>query len=321
MVLLKSKVPSEVWTGSANLSLGGFSGQTNVGHWVRNTQVARSFKAYWDVLSEDPGSAKGDSQVEARRKKKKLRLAVAKLGTPPTSLKGIAKGIMPIFSPRTSLDVLKLYMRIADSAQTAACMTLAFGISDELKALLVDNSDESHIVFLLLEKEEAPTRNRTKPFVTINARNNVYKAWGAFLADPLYQWVRETNARHLQLNHHVSYIHSKFLLIDPLGSDPIVITGSANFSKASTVDNDENMLVIRGNRRVADIYFTEFNRLFNHYYFRAVQEQQRGRPVSVSNASLFLDETGTEWQKKYAPGKLRAKRVNLYAAMAGFTKA
>ena len=73
----------------------------------------------------------------------------------------------------------------------------------------------------------------------------------------------------------MSYIHSKFLLMDPLGSDPIVVTGSANFSDASTNDNDENMLVIRGNRRVADIYFTEFNRLFNHYYFRAVQERTR----------------------------------------------
>jgi hypothetical protein len=66
---------------------------------------------------------------------------------------------------------------------------------------------------------------------------------------------------------------------------------------------------------VADIYFTEFNRLFNHYYFRAVQESLSGQPVS--DANLFLDETGKEWQKKYAPGKLRAKRVALYASMKG----
>ena len=73
----------------------------------------------------------------------------------------------------------------------------------------------------------------------------------------------------------MSYIHSKFLLMDPLGDDPIVVTGSANFSDASTNDNDENMLIIRGDQRVADIYFTEFNRLFNHYYFRSVQEETR----------------------------------------------
>ena len=73
----------------------------------------------------------------------------------------------------------------------------------------------------------------------------------------------------------MSYIHSKFLLMDPLATDPIVVTGSANFSDASTNDNDENMIAIRGDQRVADIYFTEFNRLFNHYYFRSVQEAGR----------------------------------------------
>jgi phosphatidylserine/phosphatidylglycerophosphate/cardiolipin synthase-like enzyme len=199
-------------------------------------------------------------------------------------------------------------------------MTLAFGISAELKQALLDNTSQSHIVFLLLEKKDTPNNRSSKPFVAINAANNVYQAWGSFLKDPIYQWVRETNARELDFNQHISYIHSKFLLMDPLGADPIVITGSANFSEASTTANDENMMVIRGNTRVADIYFTEFNRLFNHYYFRAVQEdlhrpQPKEPPRTLPDASLFLDETGEEWLKKYLPGKLRAKRVALFTNM------
>ena len=39
MVLLKGNAPSEVWTGSTNISEGGFTGQTNVGHWIRNAKV------------------------------------------------------------------------------------------------------------------------------------------------------------------------------------------------------------------------------------------------------------------------------------------
>ena len=320
MVLVRGNVPSEVWTGSTNLSLGGFSGQTNVGHWIRNQAVARDFKAYWEILADDPGSAKTDPPAVARKKKAELRAKVVALGSAPGSIDQIPKGVTPIFSPRKNLEALDLYMKIADSGTSASCMTLAFGVSEELKKRLLDNTSQSHIVFLLLEKKDAPGKKSKKPFVVINSRNNVYKAWGAFLRDPVYQWVRETNALQLQLNRHVAYIHSKFLLMDPLGSDPIVVTGSANFSKASTTDNDENMLVIRGNRRVADIYFTEFNRLFNHYYFRAVHEDLRRRRAATSDASLFLDETGKEWQKKYAPGKLRAKRLNLYATMRGFTK-
>jgi phosphatidylserine/phosphatidylglycerophosphate/cardiolipin synthase-like enzyme len=320
MVLMKGKAAAEVWTGSTNISLGGFTGQTNVGHWVRNRAVARAFKAYWDVLAANPGSLKGDPRADAIKKKKAYRTQVETLGAVPADVASIAKGITPIFSPRIGLGALNLYVKMADSAERAACMTLAFGISSELKQALMDNTSQSHIVFLLLEKKDTPNNRSSKPFVAINAANNVYQAWGSFLRDPVYQWVRETNARELQFNEHISYIHSKFLLMDPLGADPIVITGSANFSEASTTDNDENMIVIRGNTRVADIYFTEFNRLFNHYYFRAVQEdlhrpQPKEPPRALPDASLFLDETGEEWLKKYLPGKLRAKRVALFTNM------
>jgi len=320
MVLLKgkAKAPSEVWTGSTNLSLGGFSGQTNVGHWVRSTTVARSYLTYWKVVATNGGSRKGDR--DAGKKKSAYRRKVEGIAKVPTKVAAIPKGVTTIFSPRTGTKVLDLYVTLADEAETAACVTLAFGINASFKAALENNTSESCVVFLLLEKKDTPSTRSKTPFVVINAKNNVYKAWGAFLRDPVYQWVRETNARQLELNQHVSYIHSKILLRDPLGADPIVVSGSANFSAASTTNNDENMLLIRGNRRVADIYFTEFNRLFNHYYFRAVQENPRARTTTTTTATLFLDETGERWVSKYAPGKLRAKRIAIYSAMRGFTR-
>jgi phosphatidylserine/phosphatidylglycerophosphate/cardiolipin synthase-like enzyme len=112
---------------------------------------------------------------------------------------------------------------------------------------------------------------------------------------------------------HVIYVHSKFMLADPLSDDPVVVTGSANFSEASTTSNDENMILIRGNLRVADIYFTEFNRLFNHYYFRSILETVGDND---GGASLFLAEDDS-WLAKYAPGTLRSKRVEAYVNMAG----
>jgi phosphatidylserine/phosphatidylglycerophosphate/cardiolipin synthase-like enzyme len=71
-----------------------------------------------------------------------------------------------------------------------------------------------------------------------------------------------------RMNTFVDYIHTKFMLIDPLTDDPIVISGSANWSDESVKKNDENMVVIRGDKRVADIYLTDFMRLFNHYRLR-----------------------------------------------------
>lgn len=318
MVLLEGpqKKPTAVWTGSTNVSLGGITGQTNVGHWVRNCETALAFKTYWELLEENLGSTKDEDNSTRRTSKAALRKRVEHLGEVPDSFDTIPPGITPVFSPRTGLDVLNLYVDLVDTAKTFAGVTLAFGVNDLFKEQLGDNTGNSGLVFMLLEKKDKP-RGGTKPFVVINHTNNVYKAWGAYINDPVYQWARETNARALGLNRHVSYIHSKFLLRDPLSADPIVLTGSANFSAASTNGNDENMLLIRGNRRVADIYFTEFNRLFNHYYYRAVAEDRRDQPAADRIANLFLDETGG-WVGKYAPGSLRAKRVGVFTAMAGF---
>lgn len=321
MVLLKgaAQTPTDVWTGSTNISTGGVTGQTNVGHWVRNDKAtAAKFKAYWDLLATNPGSKKSDDKSTAAKKKKKYRTAVEALLKAPTTLAAIPKGTTAVFSPRSGSSVLDFYAELVDKANGLSCITLAFGVNETFKTQLKDNTPQEHITFLLLEKKDKANKKSKKPFVAINASNNVYKAWGSYIQSPVYQWARETNARFLQLNTHVSYIHSKFLLRDPLGPDPIVVTGSANFSDASTNSNDENMLIIRGNKRVADIYFTEFNRLFNHYYFRAVTEDLNEAGKTSSDAELFLDETGKEWLKKYAPGKLRTKRLKIYTTMTGF---
>ena len=74
-----------------------------------------------------------------------------------------------------------------------------------------------------------------------------------------------------------------------------VITGSANFSNASTEDNDENMLIIRGNKRVADIYLGEFMRLFNH--FKGRNEMNALDDADFDDAS-FLAENNS-WTKPY----------------------
>jgi hypothetical protein len=89
----------------------------------------------------------------------------------------------------------------------------------------------------------------------------------------------------------VFFVHSKVLLIDPLSDDPLVCTGSANFSKNSLTANDENMLLIRGDTRVADIYMTELDRIFRH--FRARDVINREATAGKKEDWLLLDTTDT----------------------------
>ncbi len=189
MVLLKGvqKRPTEVWTGSTNLSEGGIHGQTNVGHWVRNNEVASKFQEYWKLLSGDPGGAADDDAADVRRKNAELRSAVEAIREVPLTLATIPQGITPVFSPRSGLKVLDLYVDLVDSANSAASITLAFGVNKTFKEKLKDNTSQNHIIFLLLEKKDEPSARNRDTFITINARNNVYKAWGSFIQDPVDQ--------------------------------------------------------------------------------------------------------------------------------------
>lgn len=308
---------SAVFTGSVNLSENGIFGHTNVGHWVRGDKnVAEKYVKYWELLKADPGAEKRGDRSANTQANKEYKNDVAEL-TPNVTAADLPKGITCIFSPRPDKEMLTEYFQMVDDSSMSSAITLAFGVNAELKDLLKDNNASSPITFMVLEKEDKATKKNQKTFVNLTAANNVYEAFGSYIKDPLYNWVKETNAQQMNMHaDHVIYIHSKFMIQDPLGDTPVVATGSANFSAASTVSNDENMILVKGDTRVADIYFTEFNRLFNHYYFRSMaQKMDQGGNAKLSKV-LFLDTTDG-WQKNYAKGKLRRKRVDMYVKMTG----
>jgi phosphatidylserine/phosphatidylglycerophosphate/cardiolipin synthase-like enzyme len=84
-----------------------------------------------------------------------------------------------------------------------------------------------------------------------------------------------------------------------LSDDPLICTGSANFSENSLTSNDENMVLIRGATRLADIYMTEFDRLFRHFYFRDIaNEVAMKRKKGAKPEKVFLSEDD-RWTESY----------------------
>lgn len=261
IVLLKNGKPVEVWTGSTNYTAGGIFGQSNVGHVVRNAEVAQKYCEYWEMLATDP--KKADMQEWTVRRQKDLK------GPPPSN------SITVIFSPRPgpTPDMLQWYADRLDTAQNSVFFTAAFSVADEIFEKVKErkpvSSKEPYLRYLLLEGITGLMRPKY-PIMAKCPQNRV--AWGDTLKtraggeEKRKQFIETLTG----LNDHVNYLHTKYMLIDPLSDDPVVITGSANFSKASTVNNDENMLIIRGNKRVADIFLGEFMRLFNHFHERNV---------------------------------------------------
>ncbi len=244
LVLTRDGHARAVWTGSTNITDGAFYGQSNVAHLVRGPQVAGAFLAYWKELSSDP-------TTPALRTFDERSNPVLK-GEPER------RSTHPIFSPHRGEGALRWLAARMQAARRSLFFTAPFGVSATLETFLL--APHEFAAYVLLDKGD-------NHMDLLRAAGNELTA-GAYLGKGAWhQFLREALVDHL--NNHVRFVHTKYALIDPLGSDPVVITGSANFSAASVAENDENMLVIRGNQRVADIYLTEFMRLFTHMYFRS----------------------------------------------------
>jgi phosphatidylserine/phosphatidylglycerophosphate/cardiolipin synthase-like enzyme len=292
IILLKDGEPVQVWTGSTNMTTGGIFGHSNVGHLVRDREVAAKYLEYWERLCTDPA-------MNRRKELDEIRPWNERHSAVPKSLPR-PHSITTLFSPRRSLQALEWYTERMDKAETAVFLTAAFGVNDRFRKVLSKPKD--YLRYVLLESED---RHMDE---VLGDGNNRVAVGNILLENQFERWLHE---QLTGMNKHVKYIHTKYLLLDPLGDDPIVITGSANFSDASTRRNDENMLVIRGDARVADIYLGEFMRLFNHFYFRYISTG-RGRSAKSRDASNL--RPNDRWLEPYYDESTQKYKERLYFA-------
>jgi hypothetical protein len=189
--------------------------------------------------------------------------------TPVPQVASEADKTTVLFSPRSSLRALEWYAERMDGAETSLFLTAAFGINELIERVLEEDKDYLRYVLLESRDEDMEALSRDP--------DNRFAVGATYGDTPLGGMLAE---RLTGLNRHVLYIHTKFALVDPLTEDPLIITGSANFSDASIKNNDENMLVIRGDARVADVYLSEFMRMFNHFFARNLVSLQRDPSIS-----------------------------------------
>jgi phosphatidylserine/phosphatidylglycerophosphate/cardiolipin synthase-like enzyme len=310
IVKLVNGEPQQVWTGSTNFTDSGFYGQTNVGHIVANAATAKTYFDYWTELKQDPVHSEA------------LKNAIGLTPNPPNA---IAKSsVAAFFSPRIADNMLDWYgLRITDTA-TLAMMTIPFNVANPILAALGKTGDAMRLVIL----EDIPT----KEVSDAEKRNHGKLAFsnGAILGKSFIKYKRGIGGAKVapipntDLDHwfvdeeldrptnagHVFFVHAKILLIDPLSEDPLVCSGSANFSTNSLTNNDENMLLIRGDTRVADIYMTELDRIFRHFRARDIINNEAA--AGDKRDWLLLDSTDDWIGTNFKDGTYKNNRRLLF---------
>lgn len=89
---------------------------------------------------------------------------------------------------------------------------------------------------------------------------NVASVAGIFAAFAAWE------AEIYKIGHAV--IHDKILVIDPFTDDSVVVTGSHNLGFKASYSNDENMVIIRKDRAVAEAYAAHVLDVYEHYRWR-----------------------------------------------------
>ena len=86
-------------------------------------------------------------------------------------------------------------------------------------------------------------------------------------------------------------------MIDPFGEHPCVLTGSHNMGPRASGKNDENLLIVRDDPRLAQAYAVNVMGIYSQYRWRSYRMQQGGEAAPWTG----LQDNDT-WQDRYFVG-------------------
>lgn len=311
LVKFRNGNPSSLLTGSANFTTGGLSTQANLLHTFRSPQLAELYLARKRFLQHDPTMPN-----------------TAKKGEWSGSINIGSARIRVFFSPepsksRSSID------QIIDSIHKSkkSIIFCLYSTTDKpLRDAIFEEADKGKMMFGLVNTINEPKKVadeedvEVKPRADTVARVEIYHrsrkdkdVYSHSLfpkkSSPKGFWWERSTLPGMGKKFPV-YIHHKFIVIDAETRNPIIYTGSANMSNNSLHKNDENILEIRKSHRLAEVYLSEFLRLYEHYRARSIWNQwQEGKRKDYK---LMGDSSWAKDYYKVGTPKYKS-RINLSA--------
>jgi len=255
--------PIVAWTGSTNWAPTGLCTQVNNGLLIQDPQIAKIYLDQWHRL-RNAGSAFPKQLVDANSQPKvvgidapgHLRSTVWFTRTARTvDLQALGAEVQ-----RAQHGILFL-MFMPGSAGLFSTVAARSGepnlyVRGVVSELPNGRGDESAVDLNLIDGN-----NHTPLHLDIIQPEGVQHSFASFAAEV-------THKQFLAGIGH-AIIHSKVLVIDPFSADPTVITGSHNFSTSASSKNDENFIIIKGNRALAEAYAVNIEGAYAHYRWRA----------------------------------------------------
>ena len=269
VVLSNNKGPLAVWTGSTNWSTTGLCTQVNNGLLIGDKEVAQLYRTHWDELKDasppklDPAGFP-EVLVAANDKSHSFTIGGAKV---------------EIWFTRTSdgrdMEALR---NLITSAQDSILFLMFTPGKAGLHTLAGQRANEKGMYVRGVVSTLGTTQaDSDKNVLEINlvSSNQQFKPDHYTVVQPqsvevdLGPWIAEVTRKTFlsQIGHAI--VHSKVLVIDPLSKTPVVVTGSHNFSAPASEKNDENLVIVRGHKKLSIAYAAYVMSVYQHYRYRS----------------------------------------------------
>lgn len=298
LVISDAGGPKAVWTGSTNWTITGLCTQSNNAILIESPETASWYRSEWDQLV-----SAGNDYPDG--------LFVANDVVRQTTLEQAAAAQVWFAPVRGTVDLESARERINEAAQGILFLmfnpgpvgTLLNDIIERTTPASASYDPQLHI-HGVVNQDPGTTAH---PVIGLLHRGELTEADidvvlpAAVDADQAF-WLKE-------LNYSMVMVHSKCIVVDPFGPKPCVMTGSHNMGPKASGKNDDNLMIIDGQPKLAEAYAVYIMGVYNQYRWRYHQrEAEQGQSAATSAAGgaaptwagLENDDT---WQNKYfSPG-------------------
>ncbi|GAA5141606.1 phospholipase D-like domain-containing protein [Pseudonocardia adelaidensis] len=248
--------PRWVWTGSQNWTMTGLCTQANNSVLIDDGDLAGQYRHQWGLL-RDAGDATPRSLREENTKPRDVPVEPAR--------------VRLWFTPTVEQADLADAREIINAARSGV-LFLMFnpGPSGTLLNTILDLARSDHTgqpLYIRGVLNQDPSTN-THPVHLFDQQNTQQADFEVVLPAAIDVPTTFFREELKKLDRAFAMVHSKVILIDPLGPDPVVLTGSHNLGPKASGTNDENLLIIRKAPGLAAAYATNIMAVYNQYRWR-----------------------------------------------------
>ena len=299
--------PKAVLTGSTNWTSTGLCTQSNNCMVIESPALAKQYLAYWHDLKKDaeaagippePAPMSAIQGAKLRGDDANARDTIDIPGGPtarvwfsPNTPGKLGK------KPKLPPDLKELFAH-CDAAEQAV-LFLCFqpgGAGSEIATIVKHMSGVSEKKPGLLVRGVISDQAEAEEFMKFRDPDEDADVIApAAILDGFAAWEKEF------YKFGNAIVHDKIVVIDPFSPEKCVVaTGSHNLGYRASHNNDENMLILKGDRRIAQAYATHAFDIYNHYRWRYYQMQKAQR---LARAAWEADGAVKERKKNFPPAK------------------